>query len=232
MVAESKREMSKLVIAIDGPAGSGKSTTARTVAARLGLTFLDTGAMYRAVTLKAIRQGVDLNDGDLLADLTRKLKIGFDNSTGQQRVFLDGEDVTDAIRTPEVTKGTSPVSAQPRVREILVERQQDFGKAGGIVVEGRDTTSVVFPDADLKIYLIADVTARAQRRLQDLQRLGVESSLSEQIELLAKRDQADSSRRASPLTKVEGAIEVDTTNLTIDQQVQKIVDLAHQVAAV
>ncbi len=232
MVDKPKREMPKLVIAIDGPAGSGKSTTAKAVAARLGFTYLDTGAMYRAVTLKAIREGVDLSDGDQLAELTRKLTIRFDHANGEQRVLMDDEDVTKAIRTPEVTKGTSPVSAQPQVRKLLVERQKEIGRNGGIVVEGRDTTSVVFPDADLKIYLIADVKERAQRRLQDLQQLGVESSLSEQIELLAKRDQADSSRRASPLTKVEGAIEVDTTNLTIDQQVQKIVDLAHQVAAV
>ncbi len=224
--------MSKLVIAIDGPAGAGKSSTARSVAKKLGLTYLDTGAMYRAVTLKAIRAGVDLNDGDRLAELTRKLKIRFDSSFDPQRVLMDDEDVSEAIRTPEVTKGTSPVSAQPQVREILVERQKEFGREGGIVAEGRDTTSVVFPDADLKIFLVADVKARALRRQKDLQQLGVESSLDEQVELLAKRDQADSSRRASPLTKVDGAIEVDTTNLTIDEQVQKIVDLAYQVAAV
>jgi cytidylate kinase len=227
-----KKPMRQIVIAIDGPAASGKSTTAREVARRLGLVYLDTGAMYRAVTFKAIREGIDLKDGDLIADMTKRTQLEFRLVDNEQRVFLDGLDVSLAIRTPEVTAGTTPVSAHPQVREILVGWQRHLGTVGGAVAEGRDTTSVVFPDADVKIFLSAAIEARAGRRTKDLQSVGVATSPNEQSELLARRDHADSSRPASPLVKVADAIEIDTSNITIEQQVQRVVDLAREVAEV
>jgi cytidylate kinase len=224
--------MHQIVIAIDGPAASGKSTTAREVARRLGLIYLDTGAMYRAVTFKAMREGIDLKDGDRVADMTRQTQLEFQLVNDEQRVLLDGEDVSLAIRTPEVTAGTTPLSSHPQVREILVGWQRRMGAAGGVVAEGRDTTSVVFPDADVKIFLSAAIEARAERRMKDQESVGVVTSPSEQSELLSRRDHADSSRLASPLVKVAGAIEIDTSHITIEQQVQRVVDLAREVAEV
>jgi cytidylate kinase len=225
-----KKPLRQIVIAIDGPAASGKSTTAREVARRLGLVYLDTGAMYRAVTFKAMREGIDLHDGDKTAEMTRRTQLELLLVKGEQRVILDGEDVSLAIRTPEVTAGTTPVSSHPQVREILVGWQRRMGAAGGVVAEGRDTTSVVFPNADVKIFLCAAIEARAGRRMKDLESLGVVTSPNEQSELLSRRDHADSSRKASPLIKVADAIEIDTSAITIEQQVQKVVDLAREVA--
>jgi len=225
-----KKPMRQIVIAIDGPAASGKSTTAREVARRLGLVYLDTGAMYRAVTVKAMREGIDLKDGDRVADMTRRTQLDLRLVNDEQRVLLDGEDVSLAIRTPEVTAGTTPVSSHPQVREILVGWQRRMGAAGGVVAEGRDTTSVVFPDADVKVFLSAPIEARAGRRMKDLESVGVATSPHEQSELLSRRDLADSSRQASPLIKVAGAIEIDTSHITIEQQVQKVLDLAREVA--
>jgi CMP/dCMP kinase len=222
--------LSRIVIAIDGPAASGKSTTAREVAKRLGLLYLDTGAMYRAITLKAIREGIDLKDGEKIAEMTRRTSVDFSFDSSGQHVLLDGQDVTAEIRRPEITAGTSPVSAQPRVREILVAWQRQMGANGGVVAEGRDTTSVVFPAADVKIFLSAAIDARAVRRVRDLESAGLNTSPTEQSELLARRDHADSSREASPLVKVPDAIELDTSNLTVEQQVQRVIDLAHEVA--
>ena len=224
--------MKSIVIAIDGPAASGKSTTAKLVAARLGLFYLDTGAMYRAISLKGLRKGIDLSDGAKVAEMTKNTKLSFKIADGEQRIIMDGEDVSADIRTPEVTAGTTPVSSQPQVRKILVNWQQEMGKRGGVVAEGRDTTSVVFPDADLKIYLIADINARAERRVLDLRKMGVVTTAEEQGKLISQRDNADAGRETSPLTKVAGAIEIDTSKLTIEQQVQRIIDLAHEVAAV
>jgi cytidylate kinase len=225
-----KKSMRQIVIAIDGPAASGKSTTAREVARRLGLVYLDTGAMYRAVTFKAMREGIDLKDGDRVAEMTRRTQLELQLVNDEQRVLLDGEDVSLAIRTPEVTAGTTPVSVHPQVREILVGWQRRMGAAGGVVAEGRDTTSVVFPDADVKIFLSAAIEARAGRRMKDLESVGAATSPHEQSELLSRRDHADSSRQASPLIKVAGVIEIDTSHITIEQQVQKVLDLAREVA--
>lgn len=227
-----KRRLTEIVIAIDGPAGAGKSTTAREVAKRLNLLFLDTGAMYRAITLKAIRAGIDLNDQPKIVDMTNSTALLFKIIDHEQHLFMDGEDVSVDIRRPDVTAGTTPISGHAEVRKILVKWQQDIGANGGVVAEGRDTTSVVFPNAEVKIFMKADLEARAARRVRDLAKIGQTTTVAEQMELLAKRDHADSSRAASPLTKVADAREIDTSNLTFEEQVQKIIDLAHQVTAV
>ncbi len=209
------------IIAIDGPAGSGKSTTAKLLAEKIGFTYLDTGAMYRAVTLFALRNGVHVDDARALEAIARKVDIEL---RGNQ-VFLNGEDVSEAIRTPEVTKAVSPVSAHAGVREAMVFRQRQMAKEGKIVAEGRDTTSVVFPDADIKIYLDASLEARAQRRMLDFVRQGNSTSIEEQKALLAARDNYDSKRDNSPLKKTSDSIMLDTSNLTIEEQVDRILKI-------
>lgn len=214
------------IIAIDGPAGSGKSTTAKRLANRLGFTYLDTGAMYRAVALFALRNQVSLEDSNALAQIAKKIKIEFQNSDNGQLVFLNGEDVTEAIRTPEATHGSSAVAVYPKVRNELVAQQQSLGKKGSIVVEGRDTTSVVFPHADLKVYLDAELKVRAQRRFLEAIHNGIETTIDKQVALLEARDRNDSERKASPLTKVHDAVVVDTTAMSIEEQVETIIKIA------
>ena len=211
------------IIAIDGPAGSGKSTTARLLAARLGFVYLDTGAMYRAVTLFALQHDVSPEDVRALEAIAAKLRIEFKLEDGVNKVFLNNIDVTEAIRTPEVTAAVSPVSAHPGVRAAMVLRQREIARKGGVVAEGRDTTSVVFPEADIKVYLDASLQERARRRLIDFSRQGIDSNLEEQIKLLADRDEYDSSRENSPLKKTRDSIVIDTTNLNIEEQVDRII---------
>ena len=213
------------IIAIDGPAGSGKSTTAKLVAARLGYVYLDTGAMYRALTYFALANNVACDDAEKLTQLAVKLPITFETSAEQNKVYINGQDVTVEIRSPEVTRHVSEVSAHPGVRQAMVAQQKAFGKAGSIVAEGRDTTTVVFPHADLKIYLVASVEERAQRRLLELTQKGIPTSLQEQAADIERRDHYDSNRAHSPLTKAPDAVAVDTTNLTIEAQVDRIVEL-------
>lgn len=216
-----------IIITIDGPAGAGKSTTARRVAEHLGYTYIDTGAMYRAVTLAAIRGKVAI-DESALDDLCSHLSIKLTQGSQGQRTLLNNEDVTDAIRDTSVTSLVSQVSSFPAVRRHLVKRQREIGLNGGVVMDGRDIGSVVFPNAQVKIFLVADLEARTRRRLADEQAKGIsvdESMLKEQIAL---RDKLDSERATSPLIKPEGAVEIDTTNLTIDEQVSKILDLVHR----
>jgi cytidylate kinase len=216
--------MDKRVIAIDGPAGSGKSTTAKFLAQRLNFLYLDTGAMYRAITLKVLENGVNVNDEKELEELTKNSVISFKNENGINKIFLDGKDVTEKIRKPLVDKNVSFVSMHKKVRKILVEKQKEIGRKNNLVAEGRDTTTVVFPHA-FKIYLCADIEERARRRFLELKEKGIKTSVKEQIKEITKRDKIDSEREVSPLCVDKDAVVVDTTNLTIEEQVNKVIDL-------
>ena len=210
------------IIAIDGPAGSGKSTTARLVAEKLGFTFLDTGAMYRAITLKALRYDVDLTNEAELVALAKRTKIQLTNQ-GKLRVILDGEDVSRQIRSEQVSENVPIVSAHSGIRTWMVNLQRQFGRQGKIVAEGRDVGTVVFPDARLKIFLVASLEERAKRRLRDLSASQDSTAVTRMVEEIKRRDSIDSSRKASPLKKASDAIEIDTTNLSIDEQVDRII---------
>lgn len=219
-----------LVIAIDGPAASGKSTTARLVAERLGYTYIDTGAMYRAVTLAVLRNGIDPADDGAVSALARNLHISFlrHPDTGELHTLLNGEDVRQQLRTPEVTRNVSAVSSYAGVRTPVVALQQQMGEQGGVVMDGRDIGTVVFPNADLKIFMVADLGARAARRHVELQHQGAEIGLDNLATELAERDRHDSTRHHSPLRKADDAIEIDTSGLTIQQQVERVLELVKQ----
>lgn len=220
---------SKLIIAIDGPAGSGKSTTARLVAERLGLLHIDTGAMYRAVTVKVLEEGVSPDDSDRISRLVESTKVELRRVGAVQHVFLDGRDVTDRVRDPDVTGAVSAVSRIRAVREALVQQQRALGAARGVVLEGRDIGTVVFPDADLKIFLVASLDSRAERRKVELQQTGIETPLDSLKKEIARRDGLDSSREESPLMRAPDALEVDTSDLTIDEQVERVVEKAREI---
>jgi len=213
------------IIAIDGPAGSGKSTTARLLASKIGYTFLDTGAMYRVVAWVALKKGLSVDDGKSLEMISRQVEISFEMDGEINRVFLFGKDLSDEIRTPEVTRAVSPVSVHAGVRLAMVKRQRDLGKNGSVVAEGRDTTSVVFPNADLKIYLDASIDERARRRQLEMARNGISTTFKQQKKNIIERDKRDSERKNSPLKKTEDAVIIDTTSLTIEDQVERIIRL-------
>lgn len=216
--------MEKRIIAIDGPAGSGKSTTAKLVAQKLGFLYLDTGAMYRAITLKALEYEVDVNDEEELKKLTENSSIAFENKDGVNGILLDGKDVSEEIRSPQVTRNVSFVSMHKQVRKILVEMQKKMGEKNDLVAEGRDTTTVVFPQA-FKVYLDADLKERAKRRFLELKEKGINSTIREQEAELSRRDKLDSEREASPLVRDKEAVFVDTTHLTIEQQVDRVIEM-------
>ncbi len=199
-----------LVIAIDGPSGAGKSTAGRKLAARFGYTFLDTGAMYRALALRALREGVPLDDEQRLAGLAARLGFEFEPGGGLR---LDGEDVTAAIRTRDVSAAASRVSVHPRVRREMVGRQRDMGREGGVVLDGRDIGTAVFPDADVKFYLDADPRRRAVRRQRELAEAGTPADVDAIEAEIRARDRADETRSDSPLTRAADAIALDTTEL-------------------
>lgn len=220
--------MKKITIAIDGPAASGKSTTAREVARRLGYTYIDTGAMYRAVTLKALNSGTSVHEIEKVAELAEKIKIKFGKNYHKTIIYMDEEDVSDAIRTPQIDQQISPVAANPKVRKIMVKKQQEMGKQGGVVLDGRDIGTVVFPNAQLKIYMVASVEERAMRRKKDLEQNGVEIDLDMIVRDISYRDQQDTGRRHGPLKKAKDAIIIDTTRLSVEEQVNVIVELARK----
>ncbi len=221
--------MKKILIAIDGPAGSGKSTTARLAARRLGYVYVDTGAMYRAMTYKVLTSGVNPADEAAVVRLARETRISLLDG-GALKVMLDGHDVTEAIRSEDVTNNVSLVSSYNEVRELMVEEQRQIGAAGGCVVDGRDIGTVVFPHADLKFYMVADIAERARRRQVELSGTGVDLPVEQVVQELKERDFKDSTRETSPLRKADDAIEIDTTNLTIDEQVEIILNYAREVA--
>jgi len=214
-----------LVIAIDGPAGSGKSTTAQMVAQRLGFLYLDTGAMYRALTLKALREELNLEDEAALGALADRTGVALVQRDGGLRTLLDGEDVSEEIRLPEVTAKIAPVCRVPHVREVLVRKQREIGRDGEVVMEGRDIGTVVFPDAELKIYLDADVEERTRRRCRELAKQGVVVSFEDVKRDMLERDRRDMEREHGPLRRAEDMVVVDTTTLTIAEQVDRIVRL-------
>ena len=217
-----------MIVAIDGPAASGKSTTAKMVAKKLKMTYLDTGAMYRAVTLALLRSNTDLDDYDSVCQVVDELELDIYDQGSKTVVRLDGEDVSQAIRSMQVTENASAVSAVKYVREAMVEIQRNIGKKTNCVVEGRDIGTVVFPDAEFKIFMVADVKMRAERRLKELHEMGENRSLQEVMTDLKRRDEKDSTRSHSPLQKADEAIEIDTSMLSIDQQVGKIINLVRE----
>jgi len=218
-----------LVIAIDGPAASGKTTTARLVAEKLGYLHVDTGAMYRAVTLKVLRSGLSPADAAGIARLLEATHVALRRDGPAIRVVLDGEDVTAAVRTPDVTRAVSTVSRHRIVRGAMVREQRAMGAAGGIVLEGRDIGTVVFPDADVKFFMTAGIEARARRRRDELRARGEAADIAQLVEEIRERDRLDSTREESPLRRAEDAIEIDTSDMTIDDQVRVVVDRVRSV---
>ena len=202
-----------MIVAIDGPAGAGKSTVARTLASRLGFRYLDTGAMYRALTWLALDEGVPLEDGVALGDLARREPVSFEGD----QVFIHGEDVTEEIRLPRIDRIVSSVARHREVREVMRVRQRELGTHGDAVIEGRDIGTVVCPDADVKVYLVADAAERARRRVSDRPEIG-EEALATDLRLRDERD-------AAQMTAARDAKEIDTTDLTIDEVVDRIEQL-------
>jgi len=203
----------KLIVAIDGPSGAGKSTVTRRLAERLGYIHIDTGAMFRAVALYASRHGVDPDDDDALARLCTTVDICFDS---MNRVQVNGEDVSAAIRSPEISLFTSRIAAKPSVRNHLLYLQRRMGIDGGVVLEGRDIGTVVFPDADVKFYLTASAEERGRRRYEELKAKGVQVTLAQTVAEVVERDEQDLNRDVAPLCRAADAVEIDSTSLTLE----------------
>ena len=218
--------MSRLpILAIDGPAGAGKSTVARGAAKRLGLIYIDTGAMYRGVAWEALRREMDLADVDALSRLAGSLHFAFAPGESQDSLRVDGEDVGEAIRRPEISDLASKISTIGGVREALVRAQRVMGNAGGVVMEGRDITTVVFPDADIKIYLDARPEERARRRQADLARQGRDVSLEQVLSDISERDERDSTRAKSPLRRADDAVYLCTDGMGLDDVIERVTQL-------
>ena len=219
-------ELRPFIVAIDGPTGSGKTTTAKALARELGFIYVDTGAMYRAVALFALRRDAALDDRDAICALLPEIDIRLERVEGEQRTLLNGENVEAHIRTQEMSKAASDISAIPCVREAMVDLQRGAARdAMGAVLEGRDIGTVVFPDSPCKIYLVADAETRAQRRTLQLEEKGVAGDFATILREIEERDRNDAAREHSPLRKAKDAIEVETTNTSIDEQVSMILSL-------
>lgn len=228
--------MKKISIALDGPAGSGKSTVAKLVAQKFDYIYIDTGAMYRAITLKALQQKVDLSNESQLADLAEQsdiqLKYLWEDGQSILHTILDGIDVSEAIRSIEVTNNVSVVASVAGVRDAMVRLQQAMAQSGGVVMDGRDIGTVVLPNAELKIFLTATVEERGKRRWLELKQKGIDVDLAGLIEQIKKRDFIDSNREINPLRQAEDALLLDTTDLTLEAVVNRIVELAKNKGAV
>lgn len=211
-----------MIVAIDGPAGTGKGTIASLISKRLGFTYIDTGAMYRCIALKMLNNNIQLNDTEKIQKLLDETKIEFMNFADKQHVFLDDEDVTEEIRTPRVNDVVSQVSAIVEIRKKLVEMQQKFGEEQNVVMEGRDITTVVFPNADVKIYLTAEPEIRAKRRFDELMAKGVETTYEETLEKINARDKNDMNKPVGALMIAKDATVVDSSNLTIEEVYEKV----------
>jgi CMP/dCMP kinase len=214
-----------MIVAIDGPSGAGKSTLAKRIAKDLRFTYLDTGAIYRALALKILRRGVDLNDSAALSAIVMDTDIDLRGRNGRLQVLLDGEDVSASIRTPEVSQMASKASAIPMVRRRLLDLQRALGQRGNVVAEGRDIGTVVFPDAQVKIYLDASIEERARRRCDELRAAGREVSLKETVSEMEERDKRDSERDIAPLRKADDAVALDSSGLTADGVAEKVLQL-------
>lgn len=218
--------MKTIRIAIDGPAGAGKSTIAKLAAEKLNYTYVDTGAMYRAITYKSIKNGLDLSSEQEIVKLLEKTSIELQPSENGQQVYLDGENVSEAIRTQDVTANVSQVAAHALVREDLVKRQMVLANTGGVIMDGRDIGTHVIPDAELKIFMSASADERARRRFVDNEKRGIHIEFEELKADIIRRDKFDSEREASPLVQAEDALYLDTTELSIEQVVDEIYMLA------
>ncbi len=215
-----------MIVAIDGPAGTGKGTIAGLISKRLGYTYIDTGAMYRCVTLKMLNEGISIDaDIEVIKDLLERTKIEFININGQQCVFLDDEDVTEEIRTPRVNELVSPVSAIKEIRIKLVDMQRELGKAANVIMEGRDITTVVFPNAEVKIYLTADASERASRRYKELIAKGIDTTYEATYDSIMKRDENDMKKEMGALKIAEDAVVIDSTEMSIEEVYEKVVEI-------
>ena len=221
-----------MIVAIDGPSGAGKSSVSVEVARELGFSCLDTGAMYRSVAWQAVHDGVALDDAERLGEIARTYEIAFAHEPGNPKpvgVSIGGVDVTQAIRTAEIDRAVSPVSAEPSVREALVAQQQRIGRSGDYVVEGRDIGTVVFPEAPVKVFLTASNEARARRRVLQNEQRGVGSTDFEEVLAdIIRRDEYDSSRAASPLRPADDAVHIDSSDMTIEEVIAQICDLVRE----
>jgi CMP/dCMP kinase len=214
--------VSALIIAIDGPSAAGKSTLAKRLAKDLGFTYLDTGAMYRALAFKVLREGINISNEDALAELVGRTEIDLVEKGGKLQVLLDGEDVSDMIRTPEVSQLASRASALKVVRHWMLVLQRALGQRGNVVAEGRDIGTVVFPNAEIKIYLDATVQERARRRAEELRKAGRQVSLDETLREMTERDKRDSERDLAPLRKADDAVAIDSSSLDAEALAQKV----------